>query len=144
MRKEVDFKKSEKLHNKMITLSANISEEFDILETVEDNIKDIFNCDLDCSTCTEDDRAICMQTFKKGNFYWIRKIAQDEKMLQSIVEKMDEYREILAEATKFIRETVDIKIDESDESDEELKDDKSKKLEKRKKELKRSFKDIYS
>lgn len=144
MRKEIDFKKSEKLHEKMITLSSSIEEEFDILEAVEDHIKDIFSCDLDCSTCTENERGVCMQTFKKANFYWIRKIVHDESMLQGIVEKMDEYRDLLKTAAETIRENMNIKIDDSDDSDEKLVDVKPIDFEKRRKEIEKGLKGLYT
>jgi len=144
MRKQLDEMKARKLHDKMLSISDSISEEFDILETVEDNIKDIFSCDMNCETCTDTERAICMQTFKKANLYWIRKIAQDERMLESVVQKMDEYRELLTEATAFIRDNIDIKKDESDETEDVLKRPKILDYNKRRKEVQDKIKDLYS
>lgn len=140
MRKQLDEERSEKLHDKMISISASISEEFDILETVEDDIKDMFSCDMDCVTCTEEERGICMQTFKKANLYWIRKIAQDERMLESVVQKMDEYRELLTQATQFIRDYIDIK---DDEPEKKLNSPKKIDYKKRAKEFQRGLGDLY-
>jgi len=144
MRKEVDEKKSEKLHEKLIKLATTIGEEFDILEAIEDNIKDAFHCDMECITCTEDERAICMQTFKKANLFWIRKIAQDERMLHDIVEKMDEYRELLKRATDFIKKNYPVNDNENDLLDSILDDSKSIDYDKRRKDFKKDFKSLYS
>ena len=144
MRREADMEKSEELHRKLITVSNTINEEFDILEAIEDDIEDVFNCDMDCSTCTEDERAICMQTFKKANLYWIRKIAQDEKMLHDIVEKMDEYRDLLSKATDFIKKNYPVNDDETEELDDIIENIKTIDYDKRKKDFKKEFKDIYS
>lgn len=87
----------EKLNEKIIELRDNVLEEFDMLELVEDSIKDIFSCNLNCATCTREEQGICMQSFKKANLYWIRKIAQDEWMIKDVVEKIDGMREALVE-----------------------------------------------
>jgi len=101
------FKKDEKteeeqlkLMKKITELRDNILEEYDMMELIEDSIKDIFNCNLDCSTCTREEQGKCMQNFKKANLYWLRKIAQDEKILIDIVEKMVEMKDALFELVK--------------------------------------------
>ena len=144
MRKPIDEKKSKKLHDRMMEISSNIREEFDCLEAVEDHIKDIFSCDLDCVTCTEDERALCMQTFKKANFFWIRKIIQDEEMLEGIVEKMDEYRELLATATRVLRDEFNASCDDEDESDGDLVRTKNIDFDERRKNVESGLKRLYS
>jgi len=114
----------EKLSIKIIELRDNVLEEFDMLELVEDSIKDIFDCDLNCVTCSNDERGKCMQNFKKANLYWIRKIAQDEWMIKDIVEKMDEMRHSLAEmmeAQKEYNNTNKLTSDKLKERKEQIK-----------------------
>jgi len=53
----------EKLFNKIIVLKENVLEEFDMLELIEDSIKDVFDCDLNCATCTREEQGQCMQNF---------------------------------------------------------------------------------
>ncbi len=95
--KEQSKKEHEKLNNKILELRDSILEEFDMLELVEDSIKDVFDCNLNCVTCSNEERGKCMQSFKKANIFWLRKIAQDEWMIKDIVIKMDEMREVLSE-----------------------------------------------
>ena len=72
------FKKDEKtdmdLIEKITKLSEDIREEFDMMEVIEDEIKDLFSCDLNCKTCSVEEQGQCLQNFKKANIYWLRKI----------------------------------------------------------------------
>jgi len=94
----------ERLNEKILQLRDNVLEEFDMLELVEDSIKDIFSCNLNCVTCTREEQGKCMQNFKKANIYWVRKIAQDEWMIKDIVQKMDEMRQALVEMMEMQKE----------------------------------------
>jgi hypothetical protein len=82
--------KRKKLMEKIIELKDSILEEFDMMELIEDSIKDVFECNLECSTCSTEEQGHCMQNFKKANLYWIRKIVQDERMIKDIVVQLDE------------------------------------------------------
>lgn len=117
-------KEHEKINIKLIELRDNVLEEFDMLELVEDSIKDIFSCDLNCVTCSNNERGKCMQDFKKANLYWIRKIAQDELYLKQIVEQMDEMRILLQDAIKYAREmeTKRSNVDYKDRAKEKKKE----------------------
>lgn len=94
------------LVNSIIRIRDDVMEEFDMIEMIEDEIKTIFECDLNCVTCSREEQGTCMQNFKKANLYWIRKVSQDEQMLKGIVEKMDEMREVLEQAIEFTRDIV--------------------------------------
>ena len=102
--KEEADKIHEKLNDKILELRDNILEEFDLLELVEDSIKDVFACNLNCVTCSSIERGKCMQGFKKANLFWLRKIAQDEWMIKDIVQKMDEMRQALVEMMEMQKE----------------------------------------
>lgn len=101
------FKKDEvkemDLIKRITKLSEDIREEFDMMEAIEDEIKDLFSCDLNCKTCSVEEQGQCLQNFKKANLYWLRKIVQDEKYLKDIVEKMDEMRETLFELADALK-----------------------------------------
>jgi len=90
----------QKLLNKITELKDSIMEEYDMLELIDDSIKDVFSCDFDCSTCSEKERGTCLHNFKKANLYWIRKVSVEEEQLRKIVEQMDEMKEILSDAIK--------------------------------------------
>ncbi len=94
----------EKLNKKIMELRDSVLEEFDMIELVEDSIKDVFACNLNCVTCSSIERGKCMQNFKKTNLFWLRKIAQDETMIKDIVEKMDIMREALVEMMEKTKE----------------------------------------
>jgi hypothetical protein len=104
--KKVDdaVKEHERINIKILELRDNILEEFDMLELVEDSIKDIFSCDLNCVTCSNDERGKCMQSFKKANIYWLRKISQDEWMIKDVVDKIDGMRESLVKMMEIQKE----------------------------------------
>lgn len=97
---DVEYKN---LQEKIFDLRDSVLEEFDMMELIEDSIKDIFSCDLNCATCSDMDRGKCMQSFKKGNLYWLRKIAQQEQILEGIVSKIDEGTKALVEMNRKTR-----------------------------------------
>jgi len=108
IKKEESDKKQQDLNEKILELRDSVLEEFDMIELIEDSIKDVFDCDLNCATCSREEQGKCMQGFKKANLYWLRKIAQDEHMLKDIVEKLDGMRETLQqmmkETTKYVEQ----------------------------------------
>jgi len=91
-----------KLTEKISELADNIAEEYDLMEFVEDSIKDVFACSLDCAKCRKADMGKCMQGFKKANLYWLRKIVQDEKLLVKVLEEMGDLFNLLSEYAKEI------------------------------------------
>ena len=109
LNKEFDADKTRtKLLNYIMELRDNtILEEFDLIEVIGDNIKDIFSCDLDCSTCSREEMGHCMQTFNKGNLYWIRKAVQYEFLLKNIAEKFGIIAEGLLKAVRTLNDVKD-------------------------------------
>ena len=104
-----------KIKEKIYSYSETIREEYDIMELVEDNIKDIFNCDLNCSTCSREEQGQCMQSFKKANLYFLRKLYLDETKLMEfsqnileMIELVEETRNILErDKTKRLKDSKD-------------------------------------
>ncbi|MEE9439570.1 MAG: hypothetical protein V3V14_11260 [Saprospiraceae bacterium] len=99
---ENEKKEQESLIEAIVRLTDDVLEEFDMMELIEDEIKTIFQCDLECKTCSKEEQGICLQNFKKGNLYWLRKIAQDEKMLKEVVEDMLTVKENLVELAEAL------------------------------------------
>ena len=141
-------KKKETILDKIIELRDTALEEFDILEMVEDSIMDIFECNLDCSTCTREEQGKCLQNFKKANLFWIRKVAQDEEILRNIVKKMDEMRGILQKQMKSVlKEIKNVKklnqICDSNEENIEDKDNEEDDFESVSRKLEETRNDVY-
>ena len=55
--------------NEIVKLKKSYQENLDIFEAVNDETKDLFECDLTCDTCGEEDRGKCMQNFRMGNIF---------------------------------------------------------------------------
>lgn len=91
------------LTDKLLKLSKDVAEEFDMMELIEDEIKDLFRCDLNCVTCTREEQGKCLQSFKKANLYWLRKIVQDEEFLKGIVGQMEEMKDTIIELADALK-----------------------------------------
>lgn len=79
-----------KLQNKIMELCEDVREEFDILELIQDSVKEIFDCDLDCSTCSTKEQGKCMQNFKVGNLLLLRKLQQDEYIILDFIQNVED------------------------------------------------------
>ena len=107
MRKELTSEgksRVKKIMEKLYTLSQSVDEEFDIMELVEDSIRDIFKCNLDCATCTPREQGECMQSFRKTNLYLLRKLYLDEVLLKEFTQDILDMIELVAE-TRNVLET---------------------------------------
>jgi len=93
-----------KIMDKLYALSEKVEDEYDIMELIEDNIRDIFACNLDCSTCSSKEQGECMQTFKKANLYLLRKLYLDEVLLKEFTQDILEMIDLVAE-TRNVLET---------------------------------------
>ena len=110
-RRKVKKEVSISLTEKLMKLSRDVAEEFDMIELIEDEIKDLFQCDLNCATCSRVEQGKCLQSFKKANLYWLRKIVQDETFLKDIVGQMEEMKETIVELAGVFK--VNLKIAKS-------------------------------
>ena len=127
-------RKNVNLNELILSTRERIEEEFDMIEIIEDEIKSIFSCNMDCKTCTAEEQGECFSRWRKTNLYWLRKIAQDEYLLKDIVMKMDELRQFISEMYNQVREQMkgvldmkpidefDIKVDAREEDEEEIKE----------------------
>ena len=93
-----------KIMDKLYALSSKVEDEYDIMELIEDNIKDIFSCNLDCSTCSTKEQGNCMQPFKKANLYLLRKLYLDEVLLKEFTQDILDMIDLVAE-TRDVLET---------------------------------------
>lgn len=102
-RRKINKEVNTSLTDKLMKLSRDVAEEFDMMELIEDEIKDLFHCDLNCVTCTHEEQGKCLQNFKKANLYWLRKIVQDEEFLKDIVDQMLEMKETIIELADALK-----------------------------------------
>jgi len=93
----------ESLLEKIIEIAETIEEEFGMIELIEGKIQEVLGCDLDCKTCTEDEKSECMINFKKLNLYWLRKIVQDEAYLKKMATDMIEMKNNIVELAKVLK-----------------------------------------
>jgi len=114
-----------RLTKKILSYSENIEEEYDIMELIEDNISEVFDCDSNCSTCSERERGECMQNWKKANLYFLRKLHLDETKL--------------LEFTRNIQEMIDLVV----ESRDSLKEEKEQRERETKEKFKSKFKEAH-
>jgi hypothetical protein len=124
-------KEYSKLLEKIQTLADDAREEYDMIELVEDSIRDVFKCSLNCKDCSKIEQGTCMQNFKKANLYWLRKIVQDEKYLKDCVDKMYDMKEALEEMMMYAKKVINnlkenVHIDPLETKPKEVKTDKTK------------------
>ena len=62
------------LLDKVTDIQDDQSKILDLEESINDNISNLFECDLECTTCTADDRAKCMHNFRVANIFLMSKI----------------------------------------------------------------------
>lgn len=130
MRKELTAKGKKivkDIMDKLYTLSESVEEEFDLMELIEDNIRDLFKCDLDCSTCTRKEQGECMQAFKKANIYLLRKLYLDEVLLKEFTEDILKMIDLVAETRNVLETEKTATEKEKEEAYKERYDEISKK-----------------
>ena len=72
--------------NVITKVKKTYEENLDVFEAVNDHLKDIFECNLDCNTCSEEEWKECLQRFKEGNVFWIIKIREMEYMIKNMID----------------------------------------------------------
>jgi len=124
-------KGKDKIRKKMIALLDRITDieedhykVLDLEESINDNISSLFECDLECPTCTEVDRAMCMLNFRKANIFLMSKVMSYEASFGKYLETFAlMIKDIGNDLLKVIND-----IDDATESEEEKdkKDEKDK------------------
>lgn len=125
-----------KLTDKLNSYSNSIAEEYDIMMLIEESIRDVFSCDLDCSTCTPKEQGQCMQAWKKANLYLLRKMALDET-------KLMEFTNNILEMINLVQQTNDFLNNQKKGLEDETKDKYKKRFENIKNKKKNSHNDSF-
>jgi len=74
------------LQIKLTDLEDNYDKVYDYEETINDNIKGLIECDQDCRTCTEIDRATCLLNFRKANIFFLGKLRSYETFFSDAIQ----------------------------------------------------------
>ncbi len=78
--------------NEITSLKKSYEENLDIFDAVNDEMKTLFECDLNCSTCGPDDKGSCMQNFRLANVFLQR---QCRHLIHIIDNQIDAFANIL-------------------------------------------------
>jgi len=74
--------------DEVLELKEGHEEEVDFMEGLNDEIENILSCDLDCTTCTCEERAQCMQDWKVMNMMLLKKLRLYEQEFSAFLEHM--------------------------------------------------------
>lgn len=81
-----DFvKRTYELQLKLTDIENNWEKILDLEEAINDNIKKLFECNADCTSCTGEDRAACLLNFRKANVFFLAKIRTYETFFSDAV-----------------------------------------------------------
>ena len=67
-KREISDKINAKI-NEITSLKKTYEENLDIFDAVNDEMKDLFECDLNCTTCDQNDLGNCLQNFRLANVF---------------------------------------------------------------------------
>ena len=93
---------------------------YDLEEAIHDNLKAIFACDADCSTCSIEDLKICHQEFRKANIFWVQKLRYYDEILLDYIEYLIKFSQELFKLIEV--------ADEEDEGKKKEETDEAKSL----------------
>lgn len=92
---------------------------YDLEETINDNIKTLLECNADCTSCTENDRASCLLNFRKANVFYLAKLKTYEEFFYDSVNFLINFLQGLYKSLKMEDDTMD-----DDEEEPEIIDRK--------------------
>jgi len=103
--------------DELTKVKNDFEQEFDFFDAINNEIKDCFECNLDCSTCTNDDRAHCMQNFRVTSLYVLKKLKMYEMGMYKFMEGIESWCELFL---KLLAKGINNK--DSDISEEEIEE----------------------
>ena len=87
-----EFKKSLfNLQIKLTDIENNWEKIYDLEESINDNIKNLFECNAECTSCNEHDRAVCLLNFRKANVFFLQKIKSYEEFFFDAVQYLGNF-----------------------------------------------------
>lgn len=111
--------------NRLVKSQENFDKEFDFFDALNDEIMDCFECNLHCDSCTEIDRANCLENFRTANIFLLKKLRFYEDHLRTYFIAVRKWSKLffklifIDKTTKELEEKLD-KILETGEDEEEI------------------------
>jgi hypothetical protein len=111
------------LQLKFTDIEDNWEKIYDLEECINDNLKTLFECDAICTTCTEEDRAICLLNFRKANVFYLQKIKSYEEFFYDAVQYIGKFITGLHQYFVDGTDPADIELDDDPEEESDNEDD---------------------
>jgi len=108
--KDEFIKRMYDLQLKFTDIENNWEKIYDLEESINDNIKTLFECNAECTSCNEKDRAACLLNFRKANIFYLGKLKSYEEFFFDAVQYIG----------KFIRGVHQFFVDGTDPEDIDL------------------------
>jgi len=109
--------KTHELKIKLTDIENNWEKIYDLEESINDNIKNLFECNAECTTCNEKDRAACMLNFRKANVFYLQKIRSYEEFFYDAVQYLGNFIQIIQQVFIEGKDIEDLDLEEDDKKD---------------------------
>ena len=107
------------LQLKFTDIENNWEKIYDLEETINDNLKSLFECNAECTSCNEKDRAICLLNFRKANVFYLGKIKSYEEFFYDAVQYIGKFIRGMHQFFVDGTDPEDIDFDKDDDKDSE-------------------------
>ena len=76
---------------KLTDIENNWEKIFDLEESINDNLKTLFECDAECMSCNIKDVKTCLLNFRKANVFYLGKIKSYEEFFFDAVQYLGKF-----------------------------------------------------
>lgn len=105
------------LQLKFTDIENNWEKIYDLEETINDNLKSLFECNAECTSCNEKDRAACLLNFRKANVFYLGKIKSYEEFFFDAVQYLGKFIRGLHQFFVEGKDPEDIDLEDEDKED---------------------------
>lgn len=112
----------ERMHDlqlKLTDIENNWEKIYDLEESINDNLKSLFECDCDCTTCNQKDQAACLLNFRKANVFYLGKLKSYEEFFFDAVQYLGKFIRGIHQFLVDGKDPEDIDSDLEDKPDSE-------------------------
>lgn len=107
------------LQLKLTDIENNWEKIYDLEESINDNLKALFECDSECTSCTQKDQANCLLNFRKANVFYLGKIKSYEEFFFDAVKYIGKFIRGLHQFLVDGTDPKDIDLDNEEDEDSE-------------------------
>ncbi|MHA1748707.1 MAG: hypothetical protein ACTSYF_08740 [Promethearchaeota archaeon] len=93
--------------NEITRMRESYEEEKKIFDEINDKIQSLFECDLECTTCSPEDRAKCMQNFRVANIFLQK---ETRYVIHVFNEYLNVFNEIIVKLVKSLENKKEVKF----------------------------------